>query len=701
MSTLVFTRPEMLWGLVAAALPLIIHLINRHRARRHPFAAMDFLLRVKRRSARRILLRHILLLVARTLLIASLVIAAAGPVLRARKSTAHKGPRTIALVIDLSLSMRASFDGRTFFDAAVERAKSVVRGMLPGDRICLLSAGTTSKVIVQPCSDSAGTLLDAIDRLAPQRGSSDLTAALQKASELLDSQNDGRRVQAHILVLTDAAAHAFGGSPDFGSGRQAPRVVIENVAPDAVRDNLSIADVTLRIQARYLEVTSHLSSYANSNLESVPLEVSAEDQVLSRGFVDLPAGGRTVKKFNIRAPEKAAIMTVSTTARDALAADNKRLVHASGGRQIRALLVNGDMRPVLRKDELFYLENALSPAGEAASGIHFASVTPDRFGDELLEDVEVVFLANVSDMSPQAVSGLRSFVRAGGGLFISLGGRVDIERTNLILGDLLPWPLRDVVALGPADPDGVHRRGIAFTDARLDHPVLLVFDGQFLSALLAVRSRRAAVLDPGRAEPGSTVLLKYENGSPALVEGSLGNGRVMLFTSTLDRDWNSWPARASYLPFIQRTCAYLAGRLEKRAPLEAVVGDTVRIPLVPESDGFRLTAPDGTRFDLVPAAETAPHVAFSKTDLPGWYEIVPTKKGRLLHPGALPGMIVHLPPRESDLRQILPGEMKDSLGERASLILAHGADSLARSRAEWFLLLALALLLLEAFLSRK
>ena len=72
MNELVFTRPEMLWGLPAAALPLIIHLINRHRARRRPFAAMDFLLRVKRLSARRILLRHILLLLVRTLLIACL-----------------------------------------------------------------------------------------------------------------------------------------------------------------------------------------------------------------------------------------------------------------------------------------------------------------------------------------------------------------------------------------------------------------------------------------------------------------------------------------------------------------------------------------------------------------------------------------------------------------------------------------------------
>jgi Mg-chelatase subunit ChlD len=712
----------MLWGLAAASLPLIIHLINRHRANRRPFAAMDFLLRVKRRSARRILLRHILLLVARTLLIASLVIAAAGPTLRARESLPRRGPRTTALIIDLSLSMRASFSGRTFFDAAIKRARAVVREMLPGDRICLLSSGVSCKVIVQPCSDSGSVILDAIDRLTPQWGSSDLTSALQKASELLDSQKDETHVQARIFVLTDACAHAFGGSPDFGSGLP-PRVEIENVVPDAVRDNLSIAEVTLRTEAHYLEVTSQVASYANKNFESVPLQVSAGDKILARGFADLPAGGRMAKTFNIQAPERAEIITFFTTAPDSLAADNKRLVHASGRLQIHALLVNGDMRPVLQRDELFYLENALSPAGEAASGIRFTSVTPDRFSKESLEGIDVVFLANVSYLSPQAVSGLRSFVSAGGGLFISLGARVDIERTNLILGDLLPWPLRDVVALGPADPDGVHRQGIAFADARLDHPALSVFDGQALSALLAVRSWRIAILDPGRAKPGSTVLLKYKNGAPALIQGSLGAGRVMLFTSTLDRDWNSWPARASYLPFIQRTCAYLAGRLEKRAPLEAVVGDTVRFPLVPESDGYRLTAPDGARFDLTTATQAmgeqeaaaaapghgpaavsrnvSPQILFSKTYLPGWYQIVPIKNGLALHPGAMPGMIVHLPPRESDLRSISPGEMKSSLGEQASLILDHDAGSLARSRVEWFLLLALALLLLEAFLSRK
>jgi len=79
----------MLWALPAAALPLIIHLINRHRARRQPFPAIDFLLRVQRRSARRILLRQVLLLLVRTLLIAALVLAAAGPTLQPQIGRAH------------------------------------------------------------------------------------------------------------------------------------------------------------------------------------------------------------------------------------------------------------------------------------------------------------------------------------------------------------------------------------------------------------------------------------------------------------------------------------------------------------------------------------------------------------------------------------------------------------------------------------
>jgi hypothetical protein len=384
---------------------------------------------------------------------------------------------------------------------------------------------------------------------------------------------------------------------------------------------------------------------------------------------------------------------------DTLAEDDQRTFYVSGRRLVHALLVNGDMRPVLHQDELFYLEHAMAPAGEDASGITFTTITPDRFEPGSLDNLEVVFLANVRELTPGASLALRRFVASGGGLFIAMGDQVDVDRANAVLDDLLPRPLRDVVALGPADADGIYRQGIAFADINLDHPILKLFTGDEAQGLQAVRTWRAAVVEPGQTGRESNILLRYQNGSPALMEAGYQNGRVILFTATLDRDWTSWPARASFLPFLQRITSYLAGRLSELPPPEVPVSRPVVIPLLENADGVRIIRPDKREVDLTPGE--AGSAVFADTTAPGFYEVEQTAAGQKLTDRTIPGFIVHPPPEESNLTPISESRLRSLLGESARLTLAGSADESTRSRSMIFLLLALALVLCEAFLIRR
>ncbi len=703
MSQLVFSRPVILWGLFAAGLPLIIHLINRHRARRRPFAAFDFLVRVQRQSARRILLRHILLLATRTLLLIALVLAAAGPVVTPQKIGPGPGPQVTALILDQSLSMRAQHESGSWFSAAQERARELVRGMGPGDKICLLAAGHSVETLIAPCTDSRGMLLDAIDGLQAQWGRSDLIAAIEKAAALTDP---GLRIR----VLTDAAAHAFGQTTGHRLGPEGPQATIENVALDSDRDNIALRRVVAKNKARFLQIKVQLSSFADRDHSGLRLQVRQGAKLLSRGFVDLPARGTSQKVFHLQTPSRAQFVTVSTPVPDRLAADNQWPVFMIDQPKLSVLLVNGDLHAVLRKDELFYLEQALSPAG-GSSGMQLNSITPDRLQAASLDQVEVVFLANVRELKPAALSALRSFVSAGGGLFIALGNQVDVERSNRLLVDLLPWPLRDVVALGPLDEQGQHRLGTSFSAVDFEHPCFSLFRQAHRNSFAAIRTWKAAVLEPGQARPGTRVLLRYANGSPAMVERSVGNGRVILFTASLDRDWTSWPARASFLPFMQRAAAYLAGHLSRQAALEITVGEPVRIPLLAQADALRVLAPDGHEWQLPrdPHGQNtasqreghSPLLRFDNTWTPGWYAIDQQKAGQKLSGQTIPGIIVRLPPAESDLTPITETALQERLGAGADITTAGLADDLSRSRSMLFILLALALILTEAVLARR
>jgi hypothetical protein len=698
MSRLVFTNPALLWGLLAASLPVIIHLINRHRARRHKFAAIDFLLRVQRRSARRILLRQILLLAARTLLIICLVVAAAGPLLQPREVVAERGPAVSALIVDRSFSMRAGTSERPWNQAALERAREFVRGMAPGDKACLLAAGLKTEVLVEPCTDSRGTLLDALDRINPEWGGSSMVEAMESAAALLaDSPEPNHR----MVLFTDASAHAFSGSPRWPSGSAPPEVVLDDVTADSARENHAVTSVEQTTRGRYLEIRAGFASYAQARQEGLPAAVRLGEKTLARGFVDLKPNATLSKTFNIQMPKTLRNLGGIVLSPDLLPQDDERIFYVSGRRLVRALLVNGDMRPVLHKDELFYLEHALAPAGEDASGIAFTTITPDRFEPGSLDDIEVVFLANVRELTPTASLALRRFVASGGGLFIAMGDQVDVERANVFLDDLLPRPLRDIVALGPADADGIYRQGIAFSEVNRDHPVLKLFLENQARGLQAVHTWRAAVVEPGQTGRETSILLRYSNGSPALVEAGYQNGRVMLFTTTLDRDWTSWPARASFLPFLQRVTSYLAGRLSELSPPEVLVARPVSIPLLQNADGVRILRPDKQQTDLAPSKAGAGSVVFNDTNTPGFYQVEQTAAGQKLADRTIPGFIVHPPPEESNLKPISAERLQALIGESARLTLAGAGDESTRSRSMIFLLLALALVLCEAFLIRR
>ena len=74
-----FLNPAILAGLVAAALPLAIHLLHRGRARPHPFSDLTFLRQLHQNRMRRIQIRQWLVLLLRTLIVALIVSAFARP----------------------------------------------------------------------------------------------------------------------------------------------------------------------------------------------------------------------------------------------------------------------------------------------------------------------------------------------------------------------------------------------------------------------------------------------------------------------------------------------------------------------------------------------------------------------------------------------------------------------------------------------
>ena len=190
-----FLTPLWLLAGIAAAIPLLIHLLRRRIGTRVEFPAVRYLARAEREHSRKLKLRNLLLMLLRVFTVLAIVLAAARPVLRAA-GTGH-APTALALVIDNGLSSSLVSNGQPVLATLKDRAREVARRATAEDKLWLLTADGAV------AGGTRGTILEAIDRLEPLAGAGAPTSALSAAAALV--RQDARQ-EHEIALFTDAQA---------------------------------------------------------------------------------------------------------------------------------------------------------------------------------------------------------------------------------------------------------------------------------------------------------------------------------------------------------------------------------------------------------------------------------------------------------------------------------------------------------------
>src|SRR5450759_3621034 len=90
--------------------------------------------------------------------------------------------------------------------------------------------------------------------------------------------------------------------------------------------------------------------------------------------------------------------------------------------------------------------------------------------------------------------------------------------------------------------------------------------------LLSARFFKYMLLDPVRDTARRNVILRFESGAPALVERDVGKGRVLLLTTTVDREWTDLPIRPGFLPLVREAARHLVGAADEESGATSLVG---------------------------------------------------------------------------------------------------------------------------------
>lgn len=604
-----FAHPAFLWGMAGALIPLLVHLFDRRRAKKVPFGAIAFVLRSQKRDASRLKLKRLILYILRTLVLLALPLALARPQLSsAAAATAAEGPQATAVVLDASRSLGYR-DGDVDFEVAKADARAAVSGLRAEEPVTVVvcdgrppqaaAPGFDHRAALQLFDDAQASLLHA-----------DLNACLDAAARALaESPLPGKR----LVVASDFAAHGIrldAPAPTvLGPKGETlkPQVVLRDASrKHGARSNRALAAFTAEPAT---QVGPHAWAFTftvkNASAEAardVELKLEVDGRVVAKGFVDVAANGTSQKTLSYRF-EKGGLVTVKgQLAADGLESDDARTLALAVPKVPKVLIVNGAPSPQKYSDEAFFVESALQGASAPVESRTFDT---DAAWREDFATYDVVFLLNVEAPPAAVASRLEAFVTQGGGLFISLGDRVDPDAWNAAMGTLLPRPLRVVkTAVEPTAPDAA-ARAARLVQVKNEHPVLAPFTGAAREGLLAARFFRYALLEArgtaGAEEP--EVLASLDDGAPLLAALRHGQGRVLLDTSTVDRDGTDFPVRTAFLPVITRSALWLGGALEERVRLETNVGDRLSLPVDARRPLASVSSPSGASVPLSPQAD--------------------------------------------------------------------------------------------------
>ena len=525
-----FLYPAFLIGAASVAVPILLHLLTRESAPKLLFSAVRFLKREPVEQSRR-RLRELLLLALRVTALLLLALAFARPYWAG--AAALESAVITIVTVDTSFSMSAPGQ----FERAQRLARDAVSAAPSGQPVGVVAFADAADVVALPSTNRADAL-EALSRLRPGAGGTRYRVALARAAESIGAR------RGRIVVVTDLQQSGWevedrGAIPEF--------IAVEVAEAGAPAGNLAVTDIR-RDGTATIAVVRNTGARARSGRA----RLAVGGRTIAEAPFAIDPGVFSEVRFAQSLPAEGAV-SVAVDDDEGYRWDNVRYLALEAPRPTPLLAVtsNGSASP-----DAFYLERALAAAADSGR-FAWTGASAGNLGE--VDDIgqyAALLLLSARGLDRRGRDALQSYLNAGGGLLIAAGPNVEPDVLQRTMGD----DLHLSVSPGPQN-----RLTFAPVDAR--HPIFRPF-GPAVGNLGRVEFSKSVRLG---SVDDAQVIARFSNGTPALAELRVGSGRVLVFASDLNREWNDFPLHPTFVAFVHEMVRYLAAARE--APRDYLVAE--------------------------------------------------------------------------------------------------------------------------------
>ncbi len=669
-----FLKPSFLIALAVVLVPLIIHLLTRDQIKKVAFSTVRFFVGTSKNILRKKKIREALLLASRMIACGLIVLAFARPLFtkeKPAKGGRFSAAKATAIVVDASASMAGT-------DKTIRsHTEAALKDLSEGSDAALIIGFNSRTSVVGPSKDFSA-IRDAISRLTPGNGGTDIAEALRTANSLLSGVDATEKNIVLISDLQRSGWESFKGGWKLAPGT---KLTIIKVDPAISSDRIAITE----------------GDYPhNIVLDKIPRVVAAKVANLSNvqrnGVeVSLSVNGKAVESQKVNIPANQAVPVRFRTA-FVNPGDNLgviRLVGESEGKLGSTFYFNTRVNPTINVTIVSqtgdasakFLAIALQPP-EADSPFRVKSVNIQGLTPRDVNESGIVVLNNVDSTGTEVCAALNNLLQRGGGIIYMPGDKVGADKFNAAFTAISPARLSRIMTAPASDEQ---EPGLSLTKVNAEHPIFEIFQKPHYGDLSGPRFTKFWELTDSQL---SKVIARFSNDRPAVLERQIGQGIAIMMTSSISSDWSNLVIDKGpmFVSIMHQIARYLVMRSEKKTGY--FVGEEIKL-----NSSEQISDPSGKKITDRPVIARDP----------GFYVVDNGSEKYSCSVNVMPGEADPVAMKQEEITMAVVPVQGENMEAAGDDVLAKEAKERVDKTGLWrYLILALAVLLAgELYLGNK
>ncbi len=279
-----FVYPAFLFGLLALAIPVIIHLFNFRRFKTIYFSNVKFLKDIEEETATKNKLKHLLILFSRLLALTFLVFAFAQPFIPSANTQNKTNKRAVSIYIDNSFSMESSYGDEQLIQVAKRKAEEIVKGFTIDDKFQLLTNDLEAKHQRLLSKDE---MLNMITQVKSTPEVKELNEIFTRQRDILNREGDN--ISKIVYELSDFQTNS--GQMENDTSIQVNLVQLKSNDKRNVTIDSAWFLTPVQLLNQQSQLCIRIKNYGEEDINNVPVTLKLNGEIKSLTDVSIPVNG--------------------------------------------------------------------------------------------------------------------------------------------------------------------------------------------------------------------------------------------------------------------------------------------------------------------------------------------------------------------------------------------------------------------------